>query len=166
VPLTDVLPLEATVEIDAPPAAVWSLVSDLRNMPRWSPQCAKTFVRGGGPVELGSRMVNVNRRGLLFWPTRSKVVGLVPEKEIAFRVKENWTVWSYALEPTATGGTLVTARREAPTGVSDLSVRLTKAVLGGVEAFSDELREGMQQTLNRIKADVERRQPGAAPEPA
>jgi uncharacterized protein YndB with AHSA1/START domain len=157
VPLTDVAPLEATVEIDAPPAEVWSLVSDLRNMPRWSPQCARTFVRGGGPVELGSRMVNLNRRGLLVWPTQSKVVRFVPEQEIAFRVKENWTVWSYTLEPTATGGTVVTARREAPNGVSDVSVRLTKAVLGGVEAFSDELVEGMRQTLARIKADAETR---------
>ena len=156
-PLTDVVPLEATVEVDAPPARVWSLVSDLRNMPRWSPQCAKTFVRGGGDVRLGSRMVNVNRRGLLVWPTQSKVVRFEPEQEIAFRVKENWTVWSYALEPTADGGTRVTARREAPTGVSDLSVRLTKAVFGGVDAFTDELREGMQQTLLRIKADVESR---------
>ena len=156
-PLTDVAPLEATLEIDAPPAEVWALVSDLRNMPRWSPQCARTFVRGGGPVELGSRMVNVNRRGLLVWPTQSKVVRFVPEQEIAFRVKENWTVWSYTLEPTATGGTLVTARREAPNGVSDVSVRLTKAVLGGVEAFSDELVEGMRQTLARIKADAESR---------
>ena len=156
-PLTDVAPIEATVEIDAPPAAVWSLVSDLRNMPRWSPQCAKTFVRGGGPVGLGSRMVNLNRRGLLVWPTQSKVVRFVPEQEIAFRVKENWTVWSYTLEPTEDGGTRVTARREAPTGVSDLSVKLTEAVLGGVESFTDELREGMQQTLLRIKADAESR---------
>jgi uncharacterized protein YndB with AHSA1/START domain len=156
VPLTDVAPLEATVEIDAPPAEVWSLVSDLRNMPRWSPQCAKTFVRGGGPVQLGSRMVNVNRRGLLVWPTQSKVVRFEPEQEIAFRVKENWTIWSYALEPTDAGGTRVTARREAPKGVSDLSVKLTEAVLGGVETFTDELREGMQQTLRKIKADAER----------
>jgi uncharacterized protein YndB with AHSA1/START domain len=155
VPLTDVAPIQATVEIDAPPAQVWSLVSDLRNMPRWSPQCAKTFVRGGGPVQLGSRMVNVNRRGLLVWPTQSKVVRFEPEREIAFRVRENWTVWSYTLEPTATGATRVTARREAPAGISDLSVRLTEAVLGGVEPFADELREGMQLTLARIKADVE-----------
>lgn len=156
VPMTDVAPIEATVEIDAPPARVWSLVSDLRNMARWSPQCVRTFVRGGGPVTLGSRMVNVNRRGLLFWPTQSKVVRFEQEREVAFRVKENWTVWSYTLEPTADGGTRLTARREAPTGVSDLSVKLTKAVLGGVETFTDELREGMAQTLSKIKADAER----------
>lgn len=154
-PLTDVAPLEATTEIDAPPARVWALVSDLRNMPRWSPQCAKTFVRGG-ETKVGAKTVNVNRRGLLVWPTQGQVVDLVPERRVAFRIKENWTVWSFDLEPTAAGGTRLTQRREAPRGISDLSVKLTKRVLGGVEDFTAELQRGMQQTLTRIKADAER----------
>ena len=153
-PLQDVAPIEASTEIDAPPAQVWALVSDLRNMARWSPQCVKTFVRGG-EVAQGTTMVNINRRGLLFWPTQSKVVRFTPEKEIAFRVKENWTVWSYTLEPTATG-TKLTGRREAPDGISDLSVRLTKSVLGGSETFTAELTAGIAETLGKIKADAER----------
>ncbi len=40
-PLTDVAPIEASIEIAAPPAEVWELVSDLRNMSRWSPQSAR-----------------------------------------------------------------------------------------------------------------------------
>ena len=154
-PLTDVAPLEATTEIDAPPAAVWALVSDLRRMPRWSPQCAKTFLRGG-EMRVGAKMVNVNRRGLLVWPTQGQVVDLVPEQRVAFRIKENWTVWSFELEPTASGGTRLTQRREAPKGISDLSVKLTNRVLGGVDDFTVELQRGMQQTLARIKADAER----------
>ena len=148
-------PIQATIEIDAPAAQVWSLVSDLRNMPRWSPQCLKTFVAGGGPIGLGSKMVNVNRRKLLLWPTQSMVVRFEPEREIAFRVKENYTIWSYELEPTATG-TRLTVRREAPKGISDLSVRLTNSVLGGVEDFSEELVEGMRETLAKIRAEAER----------
>jgi hypothetical protein len=106
-------------------------------------------------VGLGSRMVNLNRRKLLFWPTQSKIVRFTPEKEIAFRVKENFTVWSYELEPVGTG-TRVVARREAPHGVSDLSVGLTKAALGGVDRFTAELEQGLNQTLRKIKADAER----------
>lgn len=155
-PLTDVPPIEAEIEIDAPPATVWSLVSELRNMPRWSPQCRKVFVRGG-EVREGATMINVNRKGLLVWPTQSKVVELDPERRVAFRVKENWTVWSFELSPTEAGGTRVVQRREAPQGISDLSVTLTKRVLGGVEEFTEELRQGMQQTLRKIKADAERR---------
>ncbi len=152
-PLLDVAPIEATIDIAAPPATVWALVSDLRNMARWSPQVVKTFVKT--PVREGSTMFNINRRKLLVWPTQAKVVRLVPEQEIAFRVKENFTVWSYQLEATP-AGTRVTARREAPQGISDLSVGLTKRALGGVDAFTTELQTGMQQTLAKIKADAER----------
>ncbi|MCW2712565.1 MAG: polyketide cyclase, partial [Marmoricola sp.] len=59
-------------------------------------------------------------------------------------------------EPTTDGGTRVVQRREAPKGISDVSVRLTKTVLGGLDEFTTELRQGMNQTLARIKADAER----------
>ena len=153
-PLLNVAPLEATIEIAAPPAKVWALVSDLRNMSRWSPQCAKTFVLGG-ETRVGARMINVNRRGFLVWPTQATVVRFSPEREVAFRVKENFTVWSYELEPTETG-TRLTSRREAPHGISDLSVGLTKVAFGGVESFAEELVAGMNETLRKIKADAER----------
>jgi uncharacterized protein YndB with AHSA1/START domain len=154
-PLQDVAPIEATIEIDAPPAEVWALLADVRNMARWSPQVVKTFVRGGGEVGLGSRMVNLNRRKFLFWPTQSKIVRFTPEQEIAFKVLENFTVWSYELEPAGTG-TRVVARREAPHGLSDLSLGLTKAALGGVDRFTTELEQGLNETLRKIKADAER----------
>ena len=153
-PLLNVAPIEATVDIAAPPAKVWALVSDLRNMARWSPQVVRTFVKA--PVAEGSTMFNINRRKLLVWPTQAKVVRFLPEQEIAFRVKENFTVWSYELEPTESGGTRVTARREAPQGISDLSVGLTKRALGGVDRFTAELQDGLRQTLQKIKVDAER----------
>ena len=153
-PLHDVEPLEATIEIDAPVAKVWSLVSDLRNMSRWSPQVRRTFFRGD--IAVGTKTLNINRRGLLVWPTQSKVVRLTPEQEIAFRVKENYTVWSYRLEDLEGGRTRLTSRREAPQGISDVSVRLTKVALGGVPQFTSELQQDMHTTLTKIKADAER----------
>ena len=153
-PLTDVAPLEASIDIDASPAEVWALVSDLRNMSRWSPQCRKTIVRGGVMRE-GTKVININRRGLLFWPTQAMVTEFVPEQRIAFRIKENWTIWSFTLSPTPEGGTRVVQRREAPKGISVVSVGLTRAVLGGVEGFTQELEQGMNQTLRKVKQDVE-----------
>ena len=48
-------------------------------------------------------------------------------------------------------------RREAPKGISDVSVTPhQRAVLGGVDDFTAELEQGMNQTLSRIKADAER----------
>jgi uncharacterized protein YndB with AHSA1/START domain len=154
VPLTDVAPIEASVEIAAPPAVVWSLVSDLRNMPRWSPQTVKSFLRGGRNG-LGARFFNINRKGLLVWPTQSMVVRFEEGREIAWRVKENYTVWSIRLEPTSDGATRVVQTREAPQGISDVSVNLTKVAFGGVDAFTRTLQEDMGTTLARVKAAAE-----------
>jgi uncharacterized protein YndB with AHSA1/START domain len=146
--------LEETIEVQAPPATVWALVSDVARMASWSPQVVKTIVRGGA-VQDGTKFFNLNRRGLLFWPTQAKVVTFDPHREFAFRIKENWTVWSFTLEPTGEGGTRVTERRQAPDGISDVSRRLTRIALGGQRVFTGELRAGMRQTLERIKAEAE-----------
>jgi uncharacterized protein YndB with AHSA1/START domain len=152
-PLTDVAPLQATIDIAAPPAAVWALVGDLRRMPRWSPQTARSFLRGENG--LGARFLNLNRKGLLVWPTRSKVVRYDEGREIAWRVKENFTVWSLRLEPTAEGGTRVVQTREAPDGISDVSVKATNLAFGGVPKFNATLQADMATTLGRIKAAAE-----------
>ena len=150
--MSQVETLQDTVDIDAPPERVWSLVTDLPRMASWSPQVVRTFVRG--PVQRGTRALNLNRRGLLFWPTQSKVVAFEPHREFAFRVQENGTVWAFVLEPTATGTRLVQERR-APHGIKPISTRLQDVVLGGVDTFTAELRDGMRETLGRIKADAE-----------
>ncbi|MCX6396992.1 MAG: SRPBCC family protein [Propionibacteriales bacterium] len=161
-PLTDVAPLSASIEIAASPAQVWAEVSDLRNMPQWSPQTARSILRGGGAATAeGAKFLNVNRKGLLVWPTQSKVVrfaapGADGSAEIAWRVKENYTVWSLRLEATPSGGTRLTSTREAPDGISDVSVRLTKVMFGGVPKFTSTLQHDMGETLQRIKAAVEK----------
>lgn len=146
--------IEESIEVDAPQVKVWALVSDLPRLAEWSPQVVRTIVRGG-PIQLGTSMININRQGLKVWPTRSKVVRFEPHDEIAFRIKDNFTIWSFTLETTASGGTRITQRRAAPDGLSGISLKLTEKVLGGQQAFTAELRDGMRQTLERIKAEAE-----------
>jgi hypothetical protein len=146
--------LEESIDVEATPERVWSLVTDLPRMARWSPQVVRTVVRGDGPVRLGTRALNLNRKGLLMWPTRSKVVRFEPHRDFAIRIKDNHTVWSFALEPTA-GGTRLVQRREAPDGTSAISDTLVRRVLGGQADFQAELRKGMRRTLRGIKADAE-----------
>lgn len=45
--------LQAHVDINAPVAKVWELISDLRRMPEWSPQCR--WMKPFGPVRQGTR---------------------------------------------------------------------------------------------------------------
>ena len=144
--------LRAQIDIDASPATVWALVSDFRLMPKWSPQCK--LMKAFGPLRPGTKTINVNRRNFLFWPTTSQVTELIPERKLAFRVNENNTIWTYELEPTATGTRLVESRH-AENGVKPMSNFLVNAVMGGVPSFERELVDGMNASLSRIKAAAE-----------
>jgi uncharacterized protein YndB with AHSA1/START domain len=145
--------LQAEIEINAPVSKVWGLVSDLSRMPQWSPQCR--LMKPLGPLRPGTRTINLNRRNLLFWPTTSTITEVLPERKLAFRIPLNTSVWSYELEPTATGTRLVETRR-AENGVTAVSKAVTNAALGGVPSFEKELLEGMNLSLARIKAAAEK----------
>ncbi len=146
--------IEDSIDVDATPEAVWSVISDLARMGEWSPQCKKMIVFGG-EVKKGARTLNVNRRGPLVWPTSAKVVTFEPNREIAFRIAENHTVWSYKIDATD-AGTRVTERRTAEGGkTTAVSVFLIDKMFGGNDSFEDELREGIRETLGKIKRAAE-----------
>jgi uncharacterized protein YndB with AHSA1/START domain len=145
--------IQQSIEIAAPPATVWGIVSDLRRMGEWSPQCVRMAVLGRD-VGVGTRTLNLNRDGWKRWPTTSRVVVFEPEQTLAFRVPVNRTVWTYELEPTATGTLLIESRR-APEGVSRLSNLAVGAALGGTDAFEASLSDGIRRTLERIKVAAE-----------
>ncbi len=130
-------------------------MSDLKRMGEWSPQCRKVIVRGG-TVKLGAKTINVNKRGLLVWPTTAKVVRFEPNKQIAYRIAENHTVWGFEITATDTGVRL-TERREAKNGqTTKVSSTLIGLAFGGNDSFEAELEEGMRETLVKIKAAAER----------
>ncbi|MFT3660961.1 MAG: SRPBCC family protein [Gordonia sp. (in: high G+C Gram-positive bacteria)] len=146
--------IEESLEIAGTPAQVWSVVSDLQRMGEWSPQCKKMFVFGG-PVKAGTRTANINRRGLLIWPTTAKVVTFEPNKQIAWKITENNTVWGFVLTETAGGVTVTHSRVAADGQTSALSSFLVDKVFGGNDSFEPELAAGMRETLGKIKLAVE-----------
>lgn len=151
-------PLEASIEIAAPPATVWAAVSDLGAMKQRSPELVGMWMLGRPKV--GRRGINLNRRKAFAWPTTARITRWKPPEldagsaALAFHVWPTDVEWSYELEPTA-AGTLLTERRTAPKGES-LAVRLTaRFALGGAENHDVELLEGMNTTLAALKAEAE-----------
>jgi hypothetical protein len=142
--------ISASVEVQAAPDAVWRVVSDLGRMPEFSPELRKAFVLGKPGV--GATIIGVNRRGLVVWPTTSKVVRWEPGRAVAWKTRESGATWVYELEGTASG-TRVTGRRVLPKftfGTSFLG-----PVIGGAEGHDRELADGIATTLERIRASVE-----------
>ncbi len=146
--------LQAEVDINAPAAKVWALISDFRRMPEWSPQCR--WMKPLGPLRAGTRTLNLNRRNRIFWTTTCTVLEAIPEKKLAFRVNTNHSIWSYELEPNGER-TRVTESRHAENGVTAFSNLAVNAFLGGTTNFENELIAGMKASLANIKAAAERR---------
>ncbi len=151
---TERAPLEASLHIDAPPDAVWRVVSDLRRTGEWSPECRKVIVWGREPVRRGTRITGINRRKLMVWPTTSRLHLYAAGRAIGWTVFESRARWSYQLEPEGKG-TRLTERRESPDGVSPFARVFSNALLGGDSPHDAELVVGMHTTLQRIKALVE-----------
>ena len=143
----------ATIDVSAAPEDVWRFVTDVVALSRRSPQVLRTAVVPA-PVRLGSWMFNVNHSGWRVWPTSARVVRYSPFEDFAFRMNENFTVWSYRLEAIE-GGTRIVHRRETPQGISAPVRAAIPLMFGGDSAFTAELLEGMAQTLEALKADIE-----------
>jgi hypothetical protein len=72
--------------------------------------------------------------------------------------------WSYRLEPDGEG-TLVTEQWNVSgqsAGQRQRTASFANMMLGGYESHTEELREGMRKTLERIKAAAERGQAALA----
>ena len=146
--------VERTIDIAAPPERVWSLLTDVTNMGRWSPECHLcTWVDGAHGPRVGARFKGRNKRGALRWSTVSTVVVADEPRHFAWEVDRSGMRWGYRFEPRG-GGTRVTEYREE-VGPKPPSVRLVYALrLLGRDPDAI-VRRGMAETLARLKARAE-----------
>lgn len=147
------LAISTSVDIDADPPRVWTVVGDVERMPEWSPELRRIVVLGRKPVRVGTTLLGLNRRGWAVWPTTSKVTRLEPGQAVAWRTRESGATWTYELEPSQTG-TRLTGRRDLSSFT--IGTTLLGPAIGGAEGHDRELEQGIRTTLGRIKAAVEK----------
>ena len=150
------LPISVSVDVAASPEQVWAVVGDVRRMPEWSPELRRLAVLGRSPVAVGTTLLGLNRRGLVAWPTSSRVTRWEPGRAVAWRTRESGATWTYELTGTGSGagsGTRLTARRDLPGFPA--GTWLLGRVIGGGGGHDRELADGLRTTLERIKAAVE-----------
>ena len=103
---------------------------------------------------MGARFKGSNKRGLGAVVDHQRGGGGRARPAFSFETQQSGTRWTYRMQPDGTG-TLVTESRaefkERPT----VARVFTKLLLGGVDDHDDELRAGMRQTLERVKAIAE-----------
>lgn len=151
---------EASLRVDAPPATLYALVSDVTRMGEWSPETVRCrWLDGVTGAAVGARFKGTNRRGFMRWSTKPRVVAAEPGREFAFVVNlmifhREMTKWCYRFEPAPDGGTDVTESFEM---MADLPwyISFGERWLTDVKDRKADLEAGMQQTLERIRAVAE-----------
>jgi len=145
----------ATLHIDAPPDRVYAVVSDIRRMGEWSPECQRVEWTDGSDAPVpNATFVGHNRggpMGLMKWSRRGRVLTAERGREFAFVTEEGGregTVWRYRFEP-AGEGTRVTESYTVdwiPTWARIVDVPTNR---------HRELVEAMRHTLQQLKTAAE-----------
>jgi len=148
--------LRAEITIEASPDRVWSTLTDLRQMPEWSPELLRMVPLGRGGLRVGQQYLGLNRRKAAIWPTRSVVAVLETGRCLAWDTRSSGARWVYELTPDG-AGTRVVHRRPVPGNLTLLSRVFAPLFLGGSDEHADELEQGMAQTLRHLRAAAEAR---------
>jgi ligand-binding SRPBCC domain-containing protein len=155
---------QVSAHVDAPPEAVYAVVADVTRTPELSPEILEcTWLDGATGPAVGARFKARNKvPNRPAWHNKPIVTVVDPGREFAFARTEPFggTVeWRYRFEPDG-DGTLVTESYE----VTKPMGRVGWFIIGTLFARKDrrsDLRAGMEQTLERLRAVVEREQASA-----
>lgn len=145
-----------TLHIEAPPEKVWTLVSDITNTGKFSPETFEAeWLDGATSPEVGARFrghVRRNGRGPVYW-TKCEITASDPGREFGFGVigpgGKAVNTWGYRFEPSGSGTDATEWFQLTDTPVLRLYWRLAGKARGRTNV------RGMRTTLERLKAIAE-----------
>ncbi|MEU6083308.1 SRPBCC family protein [Streptomyces sp. NPDC047108] len=151
--------LEEITHVRADPERVFRLVSDVRNMKRWSPECVGVLPLGP-PSRVGSVFLGFNRKRFFVWFTRCKVTEWTPGQSFAFRVDAFGVPiaeWGYRVAADQGGTRLTESWTDVRTGRSARFAHALGVIFTGTtpEARVGLNRAGMRATLDAVRRHAE-----------
>lgn len=146
---------EARVQIDAAPLSVYQLISDITRMGEWSPECYRSeWLDGATTAAVGARFWGHNRLGVIRWRRDAVITAAEPGREFSFTTLNpkgrEETLWRYQLRPVGGGTELAESYRFLWCSIAS---RIAELPL----PRDKQLRRGIQETLERIKAVAEQK---------
>lgn len=142
--------------IDASPAEVYDLVSDVTRTGDWSPICQACWWEDGEqPGAVGAWFGGRNQTPDRTWETRSQVDAADPGREFAWKVGGKYSRWGYTLEQ-VDGGTRVTESWQfLPDGLDFFAEKYGDEAPAQIQNRIEAAHTGIPATLAAIKRIAE-----------
>jgi hypothetical protein len=145
----------AQVEINATPAQVYALISDIDSMIELSEETASfRWLGGATAATVGAKFRGTNRKGPLRWSTISTVTAAEPNTRFGFDVHALGmpvASWRYDITPTDAGCVLTESTWDSRTSV----LKVVGSLASGTFQRQAANQRNIECTLQRIKARAE-----------
>ena len=160
--MSDLPTVQVDIFINASPASVWELATDLNRVGEWSPEYqGGEWIDGAtGPV-VGARFSGRNKRGDREWESTSTVTEAIPSQTFAWAVGAHPSnpaaTWRFDLTPEA-AGTRVRQHVQMGPGSSGLTAAIAVKPDRESDIIAARIKEhtrNMQATLEGLKSHAE-----------
>jgi len=155
--LRDAPTTEATIRIDAAPAAVWDLITDINLPARFSPELQSAeWLDGATEVAVGARFQGNNQNPHIGeWSTTSRIVEVEPLRRLVWQIEgepgaEAPATWAFEIDEASSGVILRQWARIGP-GPSGLSMAI--ATMPGKEGRILERRLGEHRAAMELNLE-------------
>lgn len=156
--------LERKLHIAAPPDRVWDLVTDVRRIGEFSPECVHAeWLDGATGPEVGARFAGTNRIAGREWTRTCTVVESEPLRRFSYVVGDRYDGapsgrWTFELEPEGEGTILVQRYQHEPSGRSGARILAEEDPSKASDIVTNRSRmlaEGMEATLEAMRDVLE-----------
>lgn len=142
-----------SIEIAAPPEAVYALVSDMTRYGEWSTQNVGGEWLDGGTGKVGDWFEGHNKAGKMEWKAKAEITEATPGKEFGF-----WTMgkeaqvahWRYSMEPSGAGTKLSEHYR-----LHNVPDQIASGGPKAVEGWCEGVKVGIATMLANLKKTAE-----------
>ena len=144
-----------SIRIDATPAEVYDLVSDITRTGEWSVGCERAEWDDRAVTGLGAGFTGHNVFGEREWQTHCTVVAADPGGEFAWETGDGWARWGYRMREADGGTELAHDWEYLPAGREFWGAKHGERAQEQLEIRVQAAREGMPRTLAAIKRILE-----------
>lgn len=153
--MTESLTHSESIHVDADPAAVYALVSDITRTGEWSPVCRECWWDEGDGPRVDAWFTGRNELDGREWKTRSQVTVADEGRAFGWSVGPGIVLWNYTMEPSE-GGTLLSERWELPqAGFDYFAKKYGDDADARIAASEATAKEGIHATLAAMKRIIE-----------